>query len=316
MHGVEIRSKAYLVVAFERPAMTQELLDFLISRDLKVYVFIDKGQTQTAQNQQMISSAQDYLNHPNVFVNIASESYGSQRGVEAALDWVFQKEEVVVVLEDDSVVTDASLKFFDETVDVLSDSVVIVSSRRILEGSYFGACDTHSHVSRFALTNGWMTSRNFWVRHYHREKPLVGFLKIKIDSLNPLMRWATKCFFFSGTARFELGIGKVGWDQKVVFTLLRDNLYSFVPNRTVMGNKGVDIVASNTKGLSEDGGFLYQADTEFPNFEIYSGMFCKEELNKRFIDLYGITFGNVLTPIKVLFEISRLRIRLLTKRSK
>lgn len=291
-----------MVVAFARPEMTTELMDFLISRNLKVYLFIDKAQSKFPSNEKMMSASRKYHGHPNVFVNVASKAHGPQRGVEAALDWVFQTEQLVVVIEDDSIVNIDSIEFFDKAVGILSDRIVIISSRRILDEKENKECNKHSHLSRFALTNGWMTSREFWIGNYHRNKPLSGFMGIRINSLGFLLNWATKCFFFAGVYRYESGIGSVGWDQKVIYSLLRDNLYSFVPNRSAVGNRGMDEFASNTKSLDSQITTLYRVDFVEPNLEISENDSCQIVVNKAFLSLYGVSRKNLLSPIKCFFE--------------
>jgi hypothetical protein len=303
MNSFEISQKAYLVVAFARPKLTSELIDFLISKDLKIYLFVDRAQTKFTPNEQMISSAQKYFGHRNVNIRIATEANGSQRGVEAALDWIFQKEELVVVLEDDSIVTNESISYFDSAAGILSDKIAIVSSRRILDETSNGECSMHSHISRFALTNGWMTSRDFWIHNYHRKNSLLRFMRIRIDSVGFLLSLATKFFFFIGTCRYERRIGNVGWDQKVIYSLLRDNLYSFVPNRSTVGNRGMDEFASNTRPLNSQDTILYGADSLEPNFEVSHRISCQKVLNEAFLGLYGISRKNLLSPIKYLYEI-------------
>ena len=296
-------SKAYLVVAFARPAHTFELVEFLLSRNKKVYLFIDKPKSKSKPNELISEYVLKYYGHPNIFIRFASEPNGPQRGVEAALDWVFQTEELVVILEDDAVVNVESLDFFDKTSGIISSDVVIVSSRRIFKDAELSSCDSHSHVSRFALTNGWMTSRTFWTEHYRRAKPLRGFFGIKVDSMNPLLSWSVKSFFLSGTARFEFGMGKVGWDQKVVYTLLRDNLFSFIPNRSTVGNIGMDEAASNTKPKMGQNSFLYYADQAPPNLIFLNNPACQVLINKAFTDLYGIRYRNLFSPIKFVFDL-------------
>lgn len=295
--------KAYLIVAFARPGQTIELVDFLLSRNQKVYLFVDRPKSTSIPNEMIRKHFLAYTEYPNFIAKYASEPYGAQRGVEAGLEWIFQREELVVILEDDAVISDNSLIYFDQMTGLISDKVVIVSSRRIIDDSNLTECSSHSHVSRFALTNGWMTTKRFWIEHYNRPKTFSGLLFNKIQSENTLMNWAVRCFFLTGVARFELRLGNVGWDQKVVYTLLRDNLLSFVPNRTTVGNMGVDETASNTKPKEKNDAFLYRADLLQPNLNYSNDSNCQPIVNKAFIALYGISYKHLLSPIKLLFDL-------------
>jgi hypothetical protein len=295
--------KSYLIVAFARPEQTINMVDFLLSRNQRVYLFVDGPKSTSTPNEMIRKHFLSYTNYPNFLAKYASEPNGPQRGVEAGLDWVFQREELVVILEDDSVISDKSLIYFDQMAGLISDKVVIVSSRRIIDDSNLTKCTSHSHVSRFALTNGWMTSKRFWMEHYNRPNTFSGLFFDKIQSENTLMNWAVRCFFLTGVARFELRLGNVGWDQKVVYTLLRDNLLSFVPNRTTVGNIGVDEIASNTKAKKHENPFLFRADLSQPDLNFSTESNCQAIVNKTFITLYGISTKNLFSPIKLLFEL-------------
>ena len=295
--------KSYLIVAFARPGQTIKLVDFLLSRNQKVYLFVDGPKSTSIPNEMIRKHFLAYTEYPNFLAKYASEPNGPQRGVEAGLEWVFQREELVVILEDDAVISDKSLIYFDQMAGLISDKVVIVSSRRLIDESDPTKCNSHSHLSRFALTNGWMTTKRFWMEHYNRPKTFSGLFFNKIQSEHTLMNWAVRCFFLTGVARFELQLGNVGWDQKVVYTLLRDNLLSFVPNRTTVGNMGIDEIASNTKPKEQTDAFLYRADLFQPDLNFSTDSNCQAVVNKAFIALYGISYKHLLIPIKLLFDL-------------
>ena len=86
----------------------------------------------------------------------------------------------------------------------------------------------------------------------------------------------------------------------MVFTLLRDNLTSFVPNRTMVGNLGVDKVASNTIIATSDDEYLFRKDDCFPNFHICSNDECQHGLENGFLEIYGIGLRNLFSPLRAL----------------
>lgn len=296
------KSKAYLVVAFSRPQHMFELVSFLISKGLRVYLFVDRSKGENLLNKQVIQIATEFTSHPNFYLKISDAVLGPQRGVEAAIDWAFGSEEVLVVLEDDAVISDKAITYFENTLLSLTEEVVIVSSRALPFSGNFDYCRQSSHVSSFALTNSWMTTRSFWHNHYKSGKSFLRILGPRLRGTGFLRAWSTKAFFITGASRFELGIGKVGWDQKVVSVLLRDGLRSFVPNRNVTGNRGVDEVASNTTQNSLGDYFLYKSDPQNPAVTVCANETCQQGITNEFYKVYGIKNRHILAPLKLAIE--------------
>jgi len=297
-----LKSKAYLVVAFSRPQHMFELVNFLISKGLRVYLFVDRSKGENLLNKQVIQVATEFTSHPNFYLKISDAVLGPQRGVEAAIDWAFGSEEVLVVLEDDAVISDNGISYFENELSRLTEEVVIISSRALPFSGNFDYCRQSSHVSSFALTNSWMTTRSFWHNHYKSRKSFLRILGPRSVSTGFLRVWSTKIFFITGAARFELGIGKVGWDQKVVSVLLRDGLLSFVPNRNVTGNRGVDEVASNTTQNSQGDYFLYKSDIQNPSVIVCTNETCQQGITSEFYKVYGIKNRHILAPLKLAME--------------
>jgi len=304
MNSQKLKPDAYLVVAFSRPQHTFELVNFLISKNLKVYLFVDRAKVANQLNNEVIQIANEFTSHLNFHLKISDVTLGAQRGVEAAIDWTFGTEEVLVVLEDDAVITDNGITYFEDTLSLLSEEVVIISSRAMPNSGNFDYCLESSHLSSFALTNSWMTTRSFWQNHYKNKNVFFSILGVNFRSMGFSQAWLAKIFFIVGTGRYELGINKVGWDQKVVFTLLRDGLYSFVPNRNVTGNRGVDQVASNTTKKSMGDNYLYRSDLQNPNLVVCTKDTCQQGLSNEFCNLYGIKNRHLFTPFKFALEIA------------
>lgn len=303
MNSQVLKSNAYLVVAFSRPKQTFEIVSFLISKGLKVYLFVDKSKGENLLNEHVIQIANEFTSHSNFNLRISDVALGPQRGVEAAIDWAFGIEEVLVVLEDDAVISDNGIKYFENTLPCLTKEVVIISSRALPHSGEFGYCLTSSHLSNFALTNSWMTTRYFWKNHYKKKLGFFRILGARLGSVGFLRAWLVKIFFITGTCRFELRIGKVGWDQKVVFTLLRDSLFSFVPNSNVTGNRGVDEVASNTTKTAKGDNFFYRPDKHAANLTVCTNETCQLGISSEFYKLYGIKTQHLLAPVKLTMEI-------------
>lgn len=293
-------SPAYLVVAFARPESTTNLLKFLSERNRRVYLFIDKPQSRMPLNDELLEVASFYKEKFKINVKISEFPNGPQRGVESALNWIFEYEDFVVTLEDDSDIDDQSLEFFSKGLKLLTKEVVILSSRGQSRSSKNHFCEEGSHLSRFAFTNGWLTSRDFWENNYQKKASLWGYFRVRLKGLNSVQKFLVWCFFYSGTFQFDRNLGKVCWDQKVVFTLLRDNLMSFIPNKTMVGNLGVDQVASNTIIGTSDNQYLFHKDEIFPNLNICVNVECLSGLENTFLEIYGVRLRNFLSPFLAL----------------
>lgn len=100
----------------------------------------------------------------DVVTNFSEENLGCRQRIATGLDWVFQREEEVVILEDDCLPHPSFFRFCDDLLERYRDDERVMSisgdnfqPRRRASASYY--------FSRFPHIWGWATWRRAW-RHY------------------------------------------------------------------------------------------------------------------------------------------------------
>ena len=295
---------ACLIVSFARPdSLSQIVSECLTDPNRRVYLFIDRANGSfVLENQQVVDIALSFTDHPNVHVRIATKPHGPQRGVAAGLAWAFEKEDELVVIEDDTILNSHTLRFFEETRHLLSREVGILCSLSIpaIDDSRKFSCQS-GHFSPFALTNCWMLEKQLWLESI---KPiqLSDLVSMFSGSFN---RLSSYLFFLSGALRFDNSLGKTGWDSKMQFSLIKKDLKAFMPGSNLSGNSGNDHVASNSKVPAGSSGIHWEIEESPSALKICESKECNQQIIKVFESYFRISWRSYFSPLKTMGLITK-----------
>lgn len=162
---------------------------------------------------------------------------GPAVSVITAIDWFFKNEESGVILEDDLILSDGAIGYFDFALSRYAD----VNSVFLIAGSnYFGdglLGSKSSFATHYPVTWGWATWRSRWTEYRSVLTSLSNF-----QAPGGLIE---KWFWKNGLRRCLNGI-QDAWDIPLATFQLSQKILSVIPPVNLISNIGADSFAGNT----------------------------------------------------------------------
>lgn len=291
-----------LLLAYKRPQNTLEITN-LISDSSTIYLFVDRDQNPSKLNDSVINLAQEFFSSATRKAQIQPIHLGPGVAMLRALDWVFQFEEIVLILEDDVFPNEHAARYWDSVKNDLLSTSLLVTSRSPFQDRKF-ANSLKSGYSKFALTNGWILTRQIWEKFqtHQRHSLLAEFSKFIVK--NPLGVRTEHFFFLASAMLGRRGIVQA-WDSQFIFFTLLNKIKTITPNNSCVEIRGVDAVASNTiVDLTTIDEIFWKADgappaNYLPNDKKINAIYDKEiKLN-----IYGVRWWHLFSPLKSLLRI-------------
>lgn len=242
-----------LVIGYNRADLLEELLREVSLRERRVFVHIDGPKDyfdfQQIECVKLLDRLSADVSFQHIEVKILEKNLGCKHGVNAAINWAFEKCDEVIILEDDIRFTPMFLDYCDRLLFEYRKSVEIFAicgfspiQRKIDSGkteTYF--------KSRNLFIWGWAIWKDRWVKV---DLALTGFDKdVDIRSVGTLRAYKLNRFFsrFWITKLQRVLSGFDTWDVQVLFSMWQLEMKSLVPTRSLTTNVGFDERAAHTK---------------------------------------------------------------------
>jgi len=180
----------------------------------------------------------------DVLTQFAPTNMGSTFRVPTGLDWAFEREEQVIILEDDCLPHPSFFRFCEELLDryrndervaQIGGSNLQFGRNRTPESYYF---------SRFTHIGGWATWRRAWRRY---DVSLASWPSVRSSA------WLHQVLRNAGQERYwrrifdRVAAGKQdGWDYQWTYACWHTKALSAVPNVNLVSNIGYGHMASHT----------------------------------------------------------------------
>lgn len=220
-----------------------------------------------------------------------------------ALDWVFQYEKIVLVLEDDVFPNEHAARYWDSVENDLLSAPLLATSRSPFQGQKT-ANYLRSGYSKYALTNGWIITRQIWEKfqNHQRNSLLSEFSKFIFKK--PLELRPEHFFFFAAAILGRRGIVQA-WDSQFIFFILLNKIKTITPNNSCVEIRGVDAVASNTLANPKTFDEIFWRADDAPPAKYFSGDKKTNAIYDKEIksSIYGIRWWHIFSPFKSLLRI-------------
>jgi len=176
--------------------------------------------------------------------NVSSENLGCRKRIQSGLDWVFDRVDSAIILEDDCVPDPSFFPFCRELLQRYRDEprIGIVSGTNPLVER---AAEPRSYLySRYPLVWGWATWRRTWAL-YDRDidgwsdLSTANWLETFLDS--PLASAYWRAIFSSARG------GADTWDYALVYSLWRAGALAIHPQVNTVRNIGFESQATHTR---------------------------------------------------------------------
>ena len=248
---IQIGNFGVLIVGYARAKNVIEIIDLAVSAGIRrIYVTLDapKGDNEIQRKQESIDKKISVMNKTNNDVQIISVRHSSNVGCSANLlagiDWAFQFEENLIILEDDCI---PSLGFFEFVINAhiyltSEPSIWITSGTQVFPT----ITDKSALLSKYPVTWGWATTRSKW----KEIKSALLFEESNLNSFNkPDIGLIERIYWKAGARRGYAGYADV-WDIPLAVCFLRNEKFALLPGDSLVTNTGDDKYALNTNTKS------------------------------------------------------------------
>ncbi len=230
-----------LVLGFNRPNLVINLFKSLANvQPKKLYFAVDGPRFNNDTDSELVAKVQDALSIINwkceIYTLFRESNLGLKRAVIEAIDWVFENEEVAIILEDDCLPID---EFFSFCAEALEKHWPDYKVMQISGNCFVPVSDLNCNKYYFSTLNdiwGWATWRRSW-QLFEREIPDYKSPQFK-KSLNDyfprrdISRWFTRYVAEAAASNSQV------WSTQWTLTLINNQGYSLVPQTNLVKNVG------------------------------------------------------------------------------
>jgi hypothetical protein len=294
---------AVLVVGFARLDSLKRILEKVDTNSRSLYIYIDKAADQYKfENSKVISFVERIAKDSNIRVKVAEKHFGPGASVPNAINWAFESENQLIILEDDCIPGDQAFIYFDENINLIEGINLLLS------GTGFDYCEKRELPNgifqlSYPLISGWATNKEAWnlASTYLYSNPKITQIVSKVLS-NPSKLHAVMYFWSAYLARkFHF---TRAWDSSVVLYMLLNNKKALVPRETIIENVGLDLVAANTRSEGMTTGIyrkLSGIDIEKRCFDLKNDRLLIRRAEKEIESgIYSFKLRQVFSPAKFL----------------
>lgn len=264
-----------VLVLFNRPDKTKTLLGALSKVTPKrIYVIADGPRahvpTDLEKTKEVRMAVDDYIKWPCQVEKIYAESNmsGPVR-VPSAFDQIFAQEEQVIILEDDCIPVVSFFKFCDELLDrYAQDERVGTVCGFNLEFDFFGrpidGVRSESYFfSKYQASWGWATWKRVWDNF---DKDLDDYPRLLLENkFNGISSSFFVQQFWINKFKDLYARKQKNWDYRLTYSLIVNNQYSIIPNRSLVSNIGADGSGANyTSKIKDYVSNKISGELEFP----------------------------------------------------
>lgn len=234
-----------LLIGFNRPDVIKQSFDYIRkAKPQKLYVAIDGARKLKPNENQLVDEVKHIVKNVDwdceTHYKFNSENLGAEVTVSAAVSWVLENEEYVIVLEDDII---APMSFLNFAQDMLlkyadQDNVYMIS------GGQFTPIKMPNNedylFSSYGHTGcGWSTWKRAWRKFDLKINDFDSFLKS--GYLDKLVQTKTeKRYWISVIKKMaRTGIGKSTWDICWSYIRYKNQGFSIIPRINLTSNIGV-----------------------------------------------------------------------------
>ena len=234
-----------LIVCYLRPKKLEILLGQLKNSGRKVFVYIDRADVPHLElNTKVYEVAQRYIDFIDIKICWAEKNQGVGLGVPLALNWVFDFEDEVIVLEDDCLPTKDAYAFFDDQSSRITNEIVMACGTSPWQLDRSNSHTRSLSVSSYPLIWGWSTNSTSWFNLRTLIQTRTPHLRVLKAIISNPSRIKIICFFYAAVIRVNKGTLKA-WDSLVALEMLLSGHKAIIANKSLIQNSGQDENASH-----------------------------------------------------------------------
>ena len=291
-----------LIICYLRPEKLESILSQLTGTSRKIYVFIDRAEGELANlNKRVLETANRFASNLDIRIQFSDKNVGVAKGVPVAIDWVFNFEKEIIVIEDDCLPTKYAYLFFDNQYKKLNDSILMVCATS--PNNYNGQKHEDSFItlSNYPLIWGWATNKQSWFKLRNLLHTKTPHMRVLNSILKNPKRIISYSYFYAAVIRINRG-EMLAWDSAIALEMLLSNYKAIIPDITMVENSGKDMNASHFSNPSNKLDQIIISASKLESICIFNGSenFTKITNKKIEKNIYNFRMRNIFSPLKAL----------------
>lgn len=256
-----------LLIVFKRPETTRKVFEKIKKiRPQKLYVACDGARKNVQGEEELVQQTKNLiLNNIDwdcqLFTKFEKKNLGCKDGVYTAINWLFESEDMGIILEDDCVVQDSFFPFMKDLLERyrLDERIGMIDGANYIKkiSIPYSYC-----FSRFKSTNGWGTWKRAW-------KNMDIDMKWRNTPMEKSILWNAG---FEGKDlkywKYRLKVidcnQASAWDWQWYFTLSANNQLSIFPKYSLVSNIGFGEGATHTTERKLPDYYMADKELTFP----------------------------------------------------
>lgn len=233
-----------LIIAFNRPDVTASTFEYIKDAKPKsLYIAIDGPRPSVKNEKSKVKSVQNILENItwecDIHYKINEKNLGAEKTVSNAIQWVLEKEEYLIILEDDIVAPLNFLAFAQEMLIRYKDNDRIAT----VTGSNFTPIplpnNTDYCFAKYGHSWGWATWRRAWNDFDLNLK--VNPSHLELDFLRSITTSEREALYYQRQFKdlAEKGPGNSTWDYTANYFFRVQNKLSIIPRSNLTSNIGI-----------------------------------------------------------------------------
>lgn len=214
----------------------------------KLYIVADAARSHVAGEKEKVEAVRSYIEEHidwecEVFKNYAQDNMGCGRRISSGLDWVFEKEEQVIILEDDCVPDETFFRYCQEMLEYYKDDerIMMISGNNPYASCYQG--DEDYLFSKVPFIWGWASWRRSWKLYDFDLKSLPENRKSRVfKRVLPTKAYWVYMAEYESLYRHEFDT----WDYQLMYAGILHDKLNIAPRESHVFNIGFSQEATHT----------------------------------------------------------------------
>lgn len=258
-----------LYIVFNRPEVTE--ITFQKIKEIKpkkLYIVIDAARTDKKDEYILVERVKNIVSQKNVNWNcdlkylVREENYGCKKNITTAISWVLEKEDRLIILEDDIVITKAFIEFANEMLEKYknTENVAMISANnytplKSLKSDYL--------FSNYGHIWGWATWKRVWSKFDVEVPDLELAVENDLSDIKFFSKKEKKYYKQYFTIWLEKIKNKTenAWGPQFSFFRRQNNLLSIVPKVNLASNIG--FFSSRTNINVKNNNFYFESTENY-----------------------------------------------------
>lgn len=251
MDDMNITRSAVVVIAFNRPDLLALALESIPQDGRNVYISIDgarnpEEEVAVKKSNLIAREYQSSVMSNEVRIRSAIDNQGCKYGVFNAIDWAFEFEETLIILEDDILPLKKFFDFCDYGLSLFAGNNVIWQLNGWTPLDVKADSDMYFYQTTHAHIWGWATWKNRWEKFdlelsNWRQQDFKSFPIFEDINLHKNFNafWNRN---LNACANGEIDT----WDSQWLYSMWMNHSYAISPSSRFCGNIGFDTRATHT----------------------------------------------------------------------